>query len=54
MLEGFEEELGVRRGLEEAAAVGGLGADEEGAVGCEAGGLAHGGPSLPRRLKPLG
>lgn len=52
VLEGFEEELGVGRGLEETAAVGSLGADEGGAVDCEAGGLAHGGPSVPQRLKP--
>ena len=52
VLEGFEEELGVGGGLEEAAAVEGLGADEEGAVAGEAGGLAHAGPSVPQRLKP--
>lgn len=42
VLEGLEEELGVGFDLEEAAAVVGLGADEEGAVAGEAGGLAHG------------
>ena len=53
VLEGIEEELGCGFGLEEAAAVVGLGADEEGAVACCSGGDSHRLPSLPQRLKPL-
>ncbi len=53
VLEGFEEELGGLVDLEEVAAVPGLGAEEEGAVAGEAGGLAHAWPSVPQRLKPL-
>lgn len=42
VLEGVEGELCVAVDLEEAAAVVGLGGDEEGAVAGEAGGLTHG------------
>ena len=53
VLEGVEKELGVGRLLEEAAAIPGLSADEEGAVACCSGGDGHGvRPSVPRRLKP--
>ena len=54
VLEGFEEEFGGGCDLEEAAAVVGLGADEEGSVAGCSGGDSHRFPSLPQRLKPLG
>ena len=52
VLESFEEEGCVGGGLEEMVAVPRLGTDEERAVAGQAGGLAHGGPSVPQRLKP--
>jgi hypothetical protein len=42
VLEGLEEELGCGWMLEEAPALPGLGADEEGAVACCSGGDGHG------------
>jgi hypothetical protein len=54
VLEGFEEEFGCGCDLEEAAAVVGLGADEEGSVAGCSGGDSHRLPSLPQRLKPPG
>jgi hypothetical protein len=53
VLEGVEEEIGVCGCLEEAAAIVGLGGEEEGAVAGEASGLTHSWPRVPQRLKPL-